>query len=107
VVLDTRYRRLYLVRWSSLQLYPLPTYGRARLRVDPLTRLQVTRLGCLQGRRAVILWGYLEAPSVRRAREVVVTYGTFVMVRLGLAVNPKHLRGLSSCSGELADLVGG
>jgi len=109
VVLDARYRRLYLVRWSSLQLYPLPAYGRARLRVEPLAKPWVVRLGCLQGRKAEVVRGYLEAPSVRRAGEVVATHGTFVRMRLGLAdaANPRRLVGLSSCSGELADLVRG
>ena len=109
VVLDTRYQRLYLVRWSSLQLYPLPAYGRAKLRVEPLAKPWVVRLGCLQGREAEVVRGYLEAPSVRRAGEVVATHGTFVRMKLRLAdsANPRRLVGLSSCGEELADLIGG
>lgn len=77
--------------------------------MEQLARPRAVRLGCLRGRRAEVLRGYLEAPSVRRAGEVVVTYGAFVRVKLGLAdvVSPKSLRGLSSCCGELADLIGG
>ena len=105
-VLDTRYRRLYLMRWSSLQPYPLPASGEARLRVDPIEKPRRIRLGCLQGRRAEVLRGYVEVPSVRRAGEVVATYGTFVRVRLGFLdlLDPKHLTGLTSCGGEVLDL---
>jgi hypothetical protein len=106
VVLDTRYRRLYLMRWSSLHPYPLPASGRAGLRVDPFERPRRVRLGCLQGRRAEVLRGYVEVPSVRRAGEVAATYGTFVRVRLGLLelLDPKSLSGLTSCCRGVLDL---
>jgi hypothetical protein len=106
VVLDTRYRRLYLMRWSSLHPYPLPAGGRAGLRVDLTEKPRRVRLGCLQGRRAEVLRGYVEVPSVRRAGEVAAAYGTFVRVRLGLLdlVDPKRLSGLTSCGREVLDL---
>lgn len=106
VVLDTRYRRLYLMRWSSLHPYPLPAGGRAGLRVGPVERSRRVRLGCLQGRGAEVLRGYVEVPSVRRAGEVAAAYGTFVRVRLGPLdlVDPKSLSGLTSCGREVLDL---
>ena len=106
VVLDTRHRRLYLMRWSSLHPYPLPAGGRAGLRVGPVERSRRVRLGCLQGRRAEVLRGYVEVPSVRRAGEVAAAYGTFVRVRLGLLdlMDSKSLSGLTSCGREVLDL---
>ena len=78
---DTRGRKLYLSRECSLQRYPLLDRERAKFRAVAFASRTIELRG-LEGRKAEVLRGFVEGPSVKSEKEWVRVSGTFLRAKL-------------------------
>ncbi len=80
-VLDTRAGEVYLTRDYSLQRYPLIDSGGVKFRAFAFATRAIDLRG-FEGRKAEVLRGFVECPSIKSEREWMRVSGTFLRAKL-------------------------